>query len=234
MHKGIKRRYMKRYWLITILLIINSYSFSQKKVTKSELKYNYSKFYSKQQAKIQSDKGFPFDKNTNAIIDSLLKNQVDTIGVFDRTIIGGTITDMDSCYICGDYPWETFIHWKKNNKYYQIKVTECCKPKMYIIDYSVIINYYINSEQKLKNEYIFPAITFETLTNTKGEVYCRDVDHTASYFIYCIINGNKYGIKFRKFELEERDNIFLEDNLASPINSWKKLIEDQLNEIEKN
>ena len=43
MHKGIKRRYMKRYWLITILLIINSYSFSQKKVTKSELKYNYSK-----------------------------------------------------------------------------------------------------------------------------------------------------------------------------------------------
>ena len=112
-------------------------------------------------------------------------------------------------------------------------MTECCRSEIKPIVSSALIKYYNNCMVKIDQERIFPVIT-GAFYNTKGEMLFNEVmiDHTTWYSIYCDLKGKSKFVSFQKFELENEDNLFHKDNLNSIINSWRKIIDNQIDEIE--
>jgi len=224
---------MKQIFFISSLILgLSLLGFSQIDTSKTEIRKTLIKFEIKRRDRILANENPYFHENVNNFVDSLNGNNVDTIGIFDKSY-PGFVAD-DSCSNCGMFPWETYIHWRQGEKYFQAKITECCEPQIREIDNSAILSYYINSSAQLDKEFIFP-VTTGMVKNKKGELEIAGIgrDHTVNYFIYCRLNEKKYAIQFDGFALEEERNIFLKDNLESPINSWRKLIENQIAELEK-
>jgi hypothetical protein len=171
-----------------------------------------------------------FDPLVIDYIDNLKLSGVDTIGVYLKEYVGA-IT-FDSCE-CGNLPWIAYIHWIKNGNTFHQKITKCCKFEIKPIVSSFLIRYYDSCKAKIGKERIMPVITGASY-NKKGEMlfHYMSIDHTTWYSIYCDLNGKSTLIAFKKYELENEEGLFHTENLNSTINSWRKIIDNQIDEIE--
>jgi hypothetical protein len=214
---------------IIFILVLPFMSYSQTKIDK---KYILSKWI-EMERELSKSTGYRnnFDSLIVEFVDNLKNNGIDTIGIYAEKFVGAYTND--SCQ-CGIIPWVSFIHWTKDGKTFHQKITKCCTFKSIQIQNSVLIRYYENCMTDIEKGRIMPVIT-GTSRNKKGEVLFNmiNVDHTTWYSIYCDINGETRFISFQQFELESTENIFYQDNISSIINSWRKIIGDQIIEIEK-
>jgi len=171
-----------------------------------------------------------FDSIVSVFIDSLKVCNVDTIGAYEQDHVGSE--SLDSC-MCGIIPWEANVHWIENGITYHRRFTKCCIYETKQIDYSVLINYYSATKTRIDNERIMPVIT-GTSKDKNGETLIEFsiVDHTTDFTLYCTLNGHSRFTRFQYYDLENKDGIFQKDNENSTINSWRKMIENQIEEID--
>lgn len=171
-----------------------------------------------------------FDSIVSAFIDTLKANNIDTIGAYEQDYVGAYV--MDSC-MCGIIPWEAYVHWIDNGVTYHQKFTECCQYESMKIKYSVLINYYSSAKSKIDKERIMPVIT-GTSKGKNGETLIEfsTVDHTTVFTFYCTLNGHSRFTRFQYYDLENEEGIFQKDNENSTINSWRKMVDYQIDEIE--
>lgn len=162
-------------------------------------------------------------------IDKLRDNGIDTIGAYEVDYVGAYA--IDSC-MCQTIPWIAYVQWFDDGKTYHQKITKCCKFKPIQINHSVLIRYYISAQDRIDNKRIFPIITGAS-KNEKGEILLNllMIDHTNHYSIYCDLNGQTRFTAFEQYELEDNKNLFYNDNTNSIINSWRKMIDNQIKEI---
>ena len=175
-------------------------------------------------------KKLPFDNKVIEFIDSLRKNQVDTIGVFYAKYIGSYSTD--SCD-SEDSPWESYVQWMKNNSIFHRTIRQLCNNKTLTIKYSAIIDYYNNCPNELKKERIIPVITkADRYANGEPEILFSLIDHTAHYSIFCKQRNDSIIVNFKEYDMDEKENIFYNENNKTRIKSWFNMIKNQINEIE--
>jgi hypothetical protein len=171
-----------------------------------------------------------FDSLVVEYIDQLKSSGVDTIGVYEKKYVGAYTTD--SCE-CGIIPWIAYIQWVNNGNIFHQKITKCCKFEIKPIESSALIRYYDNCKIKIDKERIMPVITGTSYNNKKEMLFhYMDIDHTTWYSIYCDLNGKSTSVTFNKYELESVENLFHSENLNSCLNSWRKIIDNQIDEIE--
>jgi len=220
---------IKRIAFVLMILTCPLFLFSQSKIGKQEI---YSKWISMDK-KVKRINGYKqnFDSIIVGFVDSLKIAGIDTFGIYKKDYVGA-ISD-DSCD-CGIVPWTAYIHWINKGLTYSQKITKCCRYSPKIIISSSLIRYYDNCRIKIDNERILPVITGASINN-KGDLLITemDIDHTTYYSIYCDLNGKNKFVSFQDFEIESEDNLFHTDNLNSIINSWKVVIESQINEVYK-
>ena len=216
----------------TIYIFIISFfpllTYSQIKIDKQEILSKWREMEKKFTKPIEYKN--QFDSLVVDYIDRLKLSGVDTIGAYLKKYVGA-IT-VDSCK-CGATPWIAYIQWIKNGHAFHQKITECCKFEIKPIERSVLIRYYDNCRVKIDKESIMPVITGASYNN-KGEMlfHYTDIDHTTLYSIYCDLHGKSTSVTFEKYELESEANLFHTENLNSNLNSWRKIIDNQIDEIE--
>ena len=213
--------------ILFLIIIIPLISYSQNKMSKQEI-YNYWNKTSKEIENLDNYKT-QFDSVIVKYIDNLKSSGIDTIGAFSMEDVGSET--FDTCE-CGIIPWVAYVQWQQNGKTFHQKITKCCNFKPKEIESSTLINYYNEFMVQIDKEIIMPVIT-GTSKGEKGEILLNMdmIDHTTHYLIYCELNEHSKFTTFDKYELENEDNIFYADNLNSKINSWRKKIETQINEI---
>jgi len=225
---------MRQIFLIIILTHFYIQCFPQSEMTKKEILIElemYDKMRNDRLAKEYGNrlKRLPFDNKVIEFIDSLRKNQVDTIGVFYAKYIGSI--SLDSCS-GGNSPWESHVQWKKNDSIYHRTIRQLCNNKTLIINSSAIIDYYNNCPNELKREKIIPVIIkAERNVNGEPEIIYSSIDHTANYSIFCKQRSDSIQVNFTAYDLDERENIFYNENNTTRIKSWFNMIENQINEI---
>ena len=171
-----------------------------------------------------------FDSIVVKEIDYLKDEGIDTVGVYSEVYSGFETTD--SCE-CGITPWVSYIQRIKNGKTFQKKITKCCRFEPINIKNSTIIRYYIKSKEIIDKERIIPLVTgLHRYENGKSAVIMVIVDHTTHYNIYCEFGGKQSFITFEQFDIENENNLFHFENNNTAINSWRKLIQNQINECE--
>jgi hypothetical protein len=171
-----------------------------------------------------------FDSAIVKLIDNLKFSGVDTIGAYSEEDVGSYF--LDSCQ-CGNIPWIGYIYWIQNGINYCQRVSCRCMFEAVEIENSVLISYYINAKNQIDNNMIMPVI-IRMSKNEKGEILSdiEMVDHTIHYNIYCDLNGHSRFTTFQQYFLENENNLFYKDNQNSVINSWRKMIINQIEEIE--
>lgn len=225
---------MKQIFLIIILTCFYIQCFPQSKMTKKEILIELKKYDKMRNDRRLKEYGnrlkrLPFDNKVIEFIDSLRINQVDTIGVFYAKYIGAVSSD--SCD-SGDSPWESHVHWKKNNSIFHRTIRQFCNYKTFIINSSAIIDYYNNCSHELKNEKIIPVIVkAERDVNGEPEIISSLIDHTANYSIFCKRASDSILVNFSEYDMDEKENIFHNENNKTRIKSWFNMIENQINEI---
>ncbi len=222
-------RMYKKTILIFLIFFITQLVYSQELMTKQEIYQNWNK----QNTERDNPENYKigFDSIVVAFVDSLKNYNIDTLGVYEQDYVGAELL-FDSC-MCGIIPWEAHIDWIKNGLTYHKKITEGCQSKSKRIEYSVLINYYISAKSKIDKERIMPVI-IGTSKDKAGHISIdfSMVDHTTDYTIYCTLNGHIRFTRFQYYDLVTKEGIFQKDNENSAINSWRKMIDNQIKEIE--
>jgi len=220
---------MKQTYCILILSIFPLFTYAQRKVSKIEVYSSWEKGLN-EKVKVGGYKPH-FNHVVVAFVDSLKASGVDTVGVYAAEYVG--YVTVDSC-MCDVNSWTAYVHWIKNGDVFHQKITMGCKFKPVLIGYSTLINYYISCRKNIDGERIVPVITYAK-RNRKGDVIygIEIVDHTIHYSIFCDIYGKSKFVTFDQNELEEKSNLFYYENINSTINSWRKMVENQMAEIEK-
>ena len=209
-----------------LLLMIPALSISQGKLTKSEI---YSMVcYEENRNKIEVN----FDSSVVVIADSLKNLRIDTVGIFSWTLHGGFLES--SMKYCEQSLWTAYVHWVKNGLAYHQKINSKCTFEPKLLSNSELIDFYIDNKIAINENRIMPVITNVTL-NEKGKYIITSVmtNRNTIFNIYCELHGNSVLKTFDNDYLENKENIFYEENNSSIIKRWWELTENQINELEK-
>ena len=203
-------------WSITFI------GYSQNIINKDEI-YSYwhtTKYYQVRSA----ENVYMLDSVIISIIDSLKALGVDTIGLYNLDYI-----KYGRLHRGASWDWVAYIQWIKNRKTYNQKITRYQISDEEIIDSSVIIKYFIDNKNVIKNEQIMPVITGASI-NEKGDTLfsIEGIGNSEYHSIYCCLNGESKFTRFDQYELDNKNNIFYLDNKNSKINKWLKLIQNQI------
>jgi hypothetical protein len=192
--------------------------------------YSYWKLQNNEKKITENSYKSQFSKQVVNHIDSLISIGIDTIGVYHEAFPGyKTSGECDA----GSDPWTTYVQWEKNGKAYQKEFTQRCKFKEQEIGIAMIIRYYINASSKIKNEIIYPVITkINRYKNGKIKSSVSSyIDHCACYKIFCLIKRDATLKRFDEYQINENTNLFYQQNMESATNSWRKMIENQINNV---
>lgn len=218
----------KMIFQMILILIIPLNLFSQGKISKQEI---YAQIHDNMN-KHNVTGGYKthFDSVVVHVLDSLKVSGVDTLGAYAEEYVGSYF--LDTCQ-CGNIPWIASVQWVHNGETYYQALTARCHYKPVRISYSTLIRYYINCMTTIDKETIMPVITGASI-NKNGEILydMEMVDHTTHFTIYCDVKGHSKFTTFEDYFLENKKNIFYNDNINSTINSWRKMIVSQINETE--
>lgn len=227
--KKAYRKMTNKTILLFLIFFTSQTIYSQNLMSKKEIYLSWTKHDNDRENPDNYKIGF--ESIVSTFIDSLKVFGVDTIGAYEQDYVGSEV--LDSC-LCGIIPWEAYVHWIKNGKIYHRRFTKCCINETKQIEYSVLINYYSATKTKIDNERIMPVIT-GTSKGKNGETLIDFliVDHTTDFTLFCTLSGHSRFTRFQYYDLENKDGIFQKDNENSTINSWRKMIENQIEEIEK-
>ncbi|MGE0088537.1 MAG: hypothetical protein AB7S50_03575 [Bacteroidales bacterium] len=203
-------------------------SFSQEPVSKKDVYLDYVKHLKKNNP---DNYKFELDSIVAVFIDSLIKHGVDAFGVYEQDYVGAEMVDPCMCAII---PYEAYVNWIINGQVFHRKITKCCQFQTVQVEYSVMINYYKNAIEEINKARILPVIT-NAYKNEKGEIISEfvGVDHTTEFIIFCSYGTKKSLTTFGYFELVNQKGLFQEENEGSILNSWRKMIESQISELDK-
>lgn len=165
------------------------------------------------------------------IYDSLKASGIDTICILTRGYPGAWSNDScDNKAI----PWESFIQWKYNNRYYFLQGKSICKFETICIPKSTMIEYYLTNMDSIKSSIIIPCIV-NVKKNKKGGLECDIVmiDHTTQYKLFIDINSNIYNYFYTYFDVTEEKLLFIEENRNSFINKWRIEVEKQIDSLNR-
>ncbi len=223
----LNTQFMKLKITLLLIVFIPLIIYSQNKVSKKEIYHQWNK----SQIYFDSINNYTtqFDSIVVCFIKKLKSDGVDTFGIYSIEYPGYMSTD--SCE-CGMYPWEAYVQWIKDGKTFHQKITKCCSYKPKIIENSILISYYNNNRININKERIMPVIKGAS-KGKGGEIlfHMEDVDHNQNYTIFCSINGKSKLTAFEQFELENKNNLFYQENINSFIFKWRELIDKQINKI---
>jgi hypothetical protein len=218
---------IRKTLFILIVSIIPILTFSQDRISKHKIYLNW-----KTEPGNSKAYKYNFDSLVIKTIDNLKTLGVDTFGIYSK--------HYDDYYIdkryspqCEVIHWITYIQWIKNGKTYHQKILKCCIFEPILIEKSVLIRYYINSIFSINKGMIMPIITGASMV--KGEIipWLLGIEpHTIKYTLFCNLNGKSKFIEFYQCELDSKENLFYIENQNSVIISWKKMIDNQIDEIE--
>lgn len=172
----------------------------------------------------------PLETKIQRCIDSLIKENVDTIGLYTIKYIG-----YESYNQCDDEssPWKAYLQWKKNGYTFHQTIRKYCFYEPVHIDYSTIINYFNNCSRELKEEVIYPVIVGGGF-DSEGypSIILQLIDHQTTYKIYSRQSNDSIFVCFDEDAITDKTNIFYNENNTTRIISWKNIIENQVDEIE--
>lgn len=217
---------IKRYTIILILTCIPLNSFAQTDLSKKEIYDLWVKHIKPVPDSVRLK--YELDSIVLCFIDSMKISGIDTLGVYSEMYPGFYFDD--SC-MQGIVPWNTFVHWSDKGRIYHREFSENCVFSKKRIDYSVLLSYYLAAKNRINKERILPPITGAIDDGGEPSIIFSMIDHTTHYLIYV-----KYGdltklIKYEEFFLEEKEGLFYDDNNNSTIESWGKMIENDIYDI---
>jgi len=220
---------MKRKKTICFLLLsmmISVAIYGQHKTNNADF-YSYWKQQNKKKITDNSYKSH-FCKQAESHIDSLIASGIDTIGAYTEEFPG--YLSSDECNAGSNSPWVTYVQWEKNGKAFQKEFTQSCRFKEKEIGTAIIIRYYINAGFKIKKETIYPVV-IKIIRSRNGKIknYLSSyIDHCACYSIFCLIKQDAVLKRFDEYEIDEKTNLFHQQNVESATNSWRNMIENQV------
>lgn len=224
-------------FLVIVSIAFQHSGFAQKRMSKKEIYLEWKRTDKLIQKRLEKEYGdqlkkLPFQPKVVAFIDSLNECGVDTIGVLSQCAVG--YLSIDSCD-SGTSPWDSYVQWKKDGAAFHRTIRQNCSYRTHSIPYSTIIDYYACCPKELKAEEIIPVLIGGRI-NKKGEFIIESsiVDHTIHYTIYCRRGNDSILKRFTEYDLEEKQNLFYEENQHSRIRSWWDMIFNQIQEINTN
>ena len=237
LHSAIRyAQYIIMRLILLIIILSSSYisTYSQRRMTKEEvaIEWNRSKKVDLEKYKKLYPEKFtklPLEAKITECIDSLIKENIDTIGLYSIKYVGyGTDNPCN-----GEFsPWEAYLQWKKNGSTFHQTIRENCHFVPIAIKYSTIINYYNNCSRELKEEVIYPVIEGEFDSEGYPSISIKLIDHQPEYKIYSRQSNDSIFVCFDEDAIIDKTSLFYNDNNSTRIISWKNIIENQVNEIE--
>jgi len=201
-------------FFILLFNIVNSRAINKQKL--------YNKYFSE-----YKDFNSRIDSSIIKFITELKIKEVDTIGVFQESRPGFLV--WDSCQ-CSIVPWTGYIYWIKDGKTFQRMFTPSCIHEVEEIKYSYLIRYYIVAQKKIDADVIMPCI----ISYLKDDIIVSVIDHTKCYSLLIYINKKYKYCYLECYFLENKENLFYEDNNSSAITSWLNFSLQQSNFKNKN
>jgi hypothetical protein len=171
-----------------------------------------------------------FDPFIFSKLDQLKAQSIDTFGVFLFDRIG--LDEVDSCQDSLEYKL-AFVQWVKNGVVYHQRITPKCEGVVKIINYSVLISYYINCRRTIDPEFIFPAIMGATNGKNGELIPLAEYDIPDYEILYCNLSGHSKYVSISVSVIMTDHGDFNKDNINSTSYSWCKITRNQLSEFEK-
>lgn len=170
-----------------------------------------------------------------SFIDNLRSQGIDTIGVFNTSCsgwYGGD--DADPCMHIGIND-NTYIQWQKAGKLFMAKINECFSYKTLEFKNSVMFDFFKTYKTNIKQEKIFPDGCELKIVN--GDTICEGFiigDHTCKTIVALYTPTDSVRIYIQDNDFEKKpSNAYYEHNMKLKSYKWSRLIQYQIEEIEK-
>jgi len=216
---------MKTTFLIMLVLICRvSFVFGQT-MTKKEIYTNWTdsnkSITEKEVLSNTTQQTLSRNKDFDSAIKKLLKENIDTFCFFKIFLIGNLKKNNLSNY-------EYYLFWLYNGKFFVQKFTEKMASEKLIIDESHLINFYIENEERMKQDYIMPPIYSGKRKGTKIEYESAIQFHEKNYIVFCQLGKKFKSIQLGQSYFKDEKSLFYLDNISTFSFHWFTIAEAEV------
>lgn len=216
---------MKAIFIITLLSILNSsIVIGQRNLTKDEIFQHEIKSNKYQQLPKDSIR-FSWDEVINNkihnILASLQNQKIDSLIVYSIAYPGYS-GRLDTCISM--YPNSTYIIWRNEGLIEMLRLNGKCQFKAIQIKQDSIFSFYNSNYQELKKEEFMPIIFGAQIIDSVTRVSMSHISHEPKYILYYEMGEYQKKFDFTESDLEDKKNIFHDNNLSLKAYYWWKII----------
>ena len=148
------------------------------------------------------------NKDVDSAIKNLARENIDTF-VFLKITPIGTIKKKDlPNYRC-------YLFWQSNGKFFAQQFTDKMTSLSILIDGSPLMSFFIENNDKLKDDYIMPPIYSAKKVGAKIEYESGIQFHDDNYIIFCQLGKNLKSIQFGQSYFNDEKSLFYLDNIST-------------------
>ncbi len=223
---------MRQFLISIFFFLINSYAFSQQKLTKDEIikDWNLSSGSQTKDSSIIVNSDSVLNVRLTKLIDSLQANNIDSLIVFSTALPGYiSISKCDT----GMFPITSFIIWTKDNISHIKKIKGNCLSEINKDSLTYLFDFYGKNYKKIESEFFMPVIFGGQMNKDKTVSYSMSwVDHEPNYSFYYKIGVHSKSFQFCQSYLDNKKSLFHSYNLNLSAYRWWQQIKQVIDKID--
>lgn len=172
------------------------------------------------------------NKRVREFVDSLKRNNIDSIFIYTKSYPGGLIIDKPCFSFTSRYPIYTYIIWMFRTDLNIKTIAGNCENSATQINSPEIFNYYTTNKEEINKEYVMPVIFGAQRSKTNRITYSMSaIDHEPNYSLEIRFGETYKEVNFAESFLEVKESLFFEYNLGlKSIHLWN-LIKTQTDKL---
>jgi len=215
---------MRKFLLITLnILCVGGYVYCQE-ITKQEIVANWSSV--KKTLTMQEILSQIENKDVDSAINNLKNKNIDTFIFFKVASIGAIKKNNSPNYRC-------YLFWQSNGKFFAQLFTDKMTSLSILIDDSPLMSFFIENNDKLKDDYIMPPIYSAKKVGAKIEYESGIQFHDDNYIIFCQLGKKLKSIQFGQSYLNDEKSLFYLDNISTFSFHWFTIAEAEIKLLKK-
>lgn len=221
---------MKTTFLIMLALICKvSFVFGQT-MTKKEIYTNWTNsnksITEKEILSNATQQTLSKNKEFDSTIKNLIKENIDTF-VFFKIASIGTIKKNDlPNYRC-------YLFWQSNGKFFAQQFTDKTTSLSILIDDSPLMSFFIENNDKLKDDYIMPPIYSAKKVGAKIEYESGIQFHDDNYIVFWQLGKKLKSIQFGRSYFKDEKSLFYLDNISTFSFHWFTIAEAEIKTLKE-
>src|SRR5579871_1217907 len=223
---------MRQILISIIFLLINSYLFGQRKLTKDEIikDWDSSSDNRTKDSSIIVNSDSILNVRLTERIDSLQANNIDSIIVFSTASPGYiSISKCDT----GMFPITSFIIWTKDNISHIKKIKGSCLSEIKKDSLTYLFDFYGKNYKKIESEFFMPVILSAQMNKDKTTSYTwSSIDHEPNYSFYYRIGKRHKSFQFCQSYLDDKKSLFHNYNLHLSTYHWWRQVKQEIDKID--